>query len=435
MSTLSVTTITSANGTTDLTLSSGNTTAGQMVVLSNGAGVVLKSNATSTSLGVYSNGTMTLTGNLVASNISFGTNTSFAANVGIGTANPAVTLDMSAKTDSILLPIGNTANRNILTSNGQLRFNNDVARKEYCTAGFWINEQNGYTQVTGKTRVAFQYTGALQSWTIPSNVNYIFVKLWGAGGGGGSYGSWRQGATGGGGGYSEGIVPVVPGQTLYIRVGQNGYARWSSNKAYPDGGASSTSTGDNQYCGAGGGSTSIATPNVNANNWCMYAGGGGGGGSVNGWGRNPGGAGGGLTGEDGFTELTSYTPYAYVGKAGTQSAGGAGGTGGTAVGGAGSANQGGTTQNGNSYGGGGGGGYYGGGSGSYAGSSMAGGGGGSGYIHPSIIRGVTLTGIREYPAMPNDPDAIAYSLNGINRIGVGGDEGSNGGYGLAIVYY
>jgi hypothetical protein len=37
--------------------------------------------------------------------------------------------------------------------------------------------------------------------------------------------------------------------------------------------------------------------------------------------------------------------------------------------------------------------------------------------------------------MYSDPDAIEFSSNGGFRIGVGGDEGSNGGYGLVVVYY
>ena len=361
---------------------------------------------------------------------------SVSGNVGIGTASPTVSLDIGSKTDSVKLPVGTTAQQpTTITSAGQIRHNSTINRVEEYVSGFWLNNQNGYTNVTGKTRVVTQYSGAGATWTVPAGVTFIFVKMWGAGGGGGSYGGWRQGSTGGAGGYSEGILSVTAGQTVSMRVGQNGFARWGANKAYPDGGGASTAAGDNQYAGAGGGSTSIAVPNLNSGTWCMYAGGGGGGGSLNGFGRNPGGAGGGLQGEDAFTELTSYTPYSVVGKRGTQSAGGAAPSGSNTTGGAGSANQGGTHQNGNCYAGGGGGGYFGGSSGAYTGSnSMAGGGGGSGFIHSGVIRGITLTGSREYPPMKNDPDAIEYSVSGY-RIGFGGDEGASGGYGLIVIYY
>lgn len=343
-------------------------------------------------------------------------------------------LDITANTISVNTIIAlSTANG---ISTGSLAANSVTANTIVENVqGFLLDRRNGYTTVTNKTRVVFQYSGATATWTVPSGVSHIFVKMWGAGGGGGSYGGWRQGSTGGGGGYSEGVLSVTAGQTVSMRVGQCGYARWGANKAYPDGGGASTAGGDNQYCAAGGGSSSIAVPNINSGTWCMYAGGGGGGGSVNGWSRTPGGAGGGINGEDGFNDLTSYTPYSTVGKAGTQSAGGAAPSGNQTTGGAGSANQGGTHQNGSCYGGGGGGGYYGGSSGCYYGSSMSGGGGGSGYIHPSVIRGLTLTGVREYPPMFSDPDAIQYSIGTGFRIGTGGDEASTGGYGLIVIYY
>jgi hypothetical protein len=344
---------------------------------------------------------------------------------------------LGGSADAITLPKGTTAQQPNANVSGQIRYNTSVNRVERNVLGFWFDDTMGYTKVTNKAKVVFSYTGSGQTWIIPAGVNYVFVKMWGAGGGAGSYGSWRQGSTGGGGGYSEGIVPVVPGQTMSIRVPQNGFARWGANKAYPDGGGASTAAGDNQYCGAGGGSASIAVPNINSGTWCMFAGGGGGGGSINGFGRTPGGAGGGITGEDSYTELTGYAAWAQVGKAGTQSAGGAAPSGTNSTGGAGSYNTGGTHQNSNCYGGGGGGGYYGGSSGCYgstASATMTGGGGGSGFIHSSIIRGVTVTGSREYPPMANDPDAIAYSLSGY-RVGFGGDEGANGGYGLVVIYY
>ena len=353
----------------------------------------------------------------------------------INVNSTVASVNLGMMTGALTLPAGTTAEQPLgTTPSGRIRFNNSINRFEENVLGFWINNQNGYTNITNKTRNVFQYTGGSQTWTIPNGVSYVFVKMWGGGGGGGSYGGWRQGSTGGAGGYSEGILPVVAGQTMTIRVPQCGYARWGANKAYPDGGGASTGGGDNQYCAAGGGSASIAVPNINSGTWCMFAGGGGGGGSVNGYARNAGGAGGGINGEDSYPDYTSYMAYADMGHGGTQSAGGAAGTTYNTAAGAGAYNTGGTHQNGNCYGGGGGGGYYGGSSGLYYSSSMSGGGGGSGYIHPSIIRGVTLTGMRETPPMFSDPDAVQYGLAGF-RIGAGGDEGSTGGYGLVVVYY
>lgn len=340
-------------------------------------------------------------------------------------------------TGATALPAGTTVQRPLTPAQGAQRYNTTLGINETHILGFWFqDDQDGYTTITGKTRTVFQHTGANQNFTVPAGITNIFVKMWGAGGGGGSYGGWRQGSTGGAGGYSEAIVPVIPGQVLTIRVGGRGLARHGTGAGWPNGGAASTGGGDNQYAASGGGSSSLIVPSINSGNPCMFAGGGGGGGSITGFARNPGGAGGGLRGEDGYVELTQYTPFSVVGKGGTQTAGGAAGVGGNTTGGAGSSNQGGTHQNTNCYGGGGGGGFFGGGSGAYInGNSMAGGGGGSGFIHSSLIRGQTLTGCREYPPCANDPDAIEFSVGTSTRIGVGGDESSSGGHGLVVFYY
>ena len=66
MSTLSVTSVTSGNATTDFTLSTGNTSAGDVVIFSNGYGILLSGNSTSNSFYLVSNG-----------------------NVGIGSSTPA----------------------------------------------------------------------------------------------------------------------------------------------------------------------------------------------------------------------------------------------------------------------------------------------------------------------------------------------------------
>lgn len=293
----------------------------------------------------------------------------------------------------------------------------------------------GYMVCTNKTRkllVAGTNPGATgqaaATFVVPADVYFIFVKMWGAAGGGGSYGGWRQGSAGGGGGYSHAIVPVSPGETITYRVGQGGWGRPGSTKTWPDGGAS-LSAGDNQYAGNGGGSTSLSVPSLGG--YIMYAGGGGGGGCVSGFAVQNGGAGGGINGERGI-----YTNYgtANTGQGGSQTAGGAGGTAGNTTGGAGARDAGGTHQHANNYGGGGGGGYYGGGSGSYVGSSMGGGGGGSGYVNAALIMGVTIAGSGATPGMAGDPDLQAANGAGMTYA-MGGDEDGWGGPGLIAIYY
>ena len=354
-------------------------------------------------------------------------------------------------TGGIPTPSGTTAQRPVNPPNGTHRYNTDLKCMEYYYNTFWLtgdpsqvpvcpagsdrwanNASTGYIASINKNWTAAGERTSDSTWVVPAGVTYIFVKMWGAGGGGGAYGGWRQGSNAGGGGYSQGIIPVTAGETITYRVGQRGYSRWSTNKAYPDGGASSTGGGDNQYVGSGGGSTSIKVLSLSSE-FCMFAGGGGGGGSANGYAFNSGGAGGGLQGQPG-----AYTAYnsngTNFGGGGTQTAGGRGGTGNNSTGGAGSFKQGGTHQNSNSYGGGGGGGWYGGGSGAYGGSSMGGGGGGSGYIHPSII-GTTMTGSGNIPANHSDIWLGRFQGQDDLQYARGGEEDGYGGPGLMIWWW
>jgi hypothetical protein len=326
---------------------------------------------------------------------------------------------------------GQIRNTSLISSDSNLGYRFDTANKRVLTNiyGFDFIDNGGIITPTNKTRYTYGSTGANQTLVVPAGVSYIFVKMWGAGGGGGSYGGWRQGSPGGAGGFSHGIIPVVPGETITIRVGGRGLAIPANASSYPDGGRASVSTGDNRYAGSGGGSSSILVPSQ-ASAYVIVAGGGGGGGSMNGFELNSGGAGGGLIGE--CAAITPTNGGNNNGKGGTQSAGGAGGTGNVAAGNGGSFDGG---DNGNSapYGGGGGGGFFGGGAGGYNASNvMGGGGGGSGRIHSSVIMGATYTGQSFIPPFFDDPDL---AIDTAFRYARGGDEGGHGGHGLVVLYY
>ena len=305
-------------------------------------------------------------------------------------------------------------------------------------SGWLIQNHSNYIlplstpQGTVPTKVTYG-NGTTSTLIVPATVTSILVKMWGAGGGGGSYGGWRQGSLGGAGGYSHAIIPVVPGETITIRPGAGGGPQPGAAKAFPDGGGASLSGGDNQYTASAGGSSSIRVPSISSA-FCLWAGGGGGGGSVNGYAVNSGGAGGGLTGSAG--SITSYTQSSGQnnGGGGSQTVGGTAGTGNQTTGQAGSLGQGGTHQNANCYGGGGGGGFYGGGSGAYGGSSMGGGGGGSGYVHPQLIMGVTQSGNGRVPGNAGDPD-LSMSSSQTIQFALGGEEAGYGGLGLVVIYY
>ena len=143
----------------------------------------------------------------------------------------------------------------------------------------------------------------------------------------------------------------------------------------------------------GGGAYGIFVSSFAQGNSRLIAGGGGGSGLGDNSERSQfGGSGGGTSGSPG--EVLGG------GGGGTPSAGGAGGIDWDIAGSAGSALQGGNgAYNSGYFGGGGGCGYFGGGGGSLEISWVGGGGGGgSGYIHPTIISGITTTGYINAPA-------------------------------------
>lgn len=249
----------------------------------------------------------------------------------------------------------------------------------------------GFSQTT----VTYNYTGAVQTYTVPACVTSITVDVYGAQGGNASVGG-----TGGLGGYVTGTLPVTPGDVLYIYVGgQNGY----------NGGGDGGQDGNTVFSGSpgalapsGGGASDIRIGGITVNDRVVVAGGGGGGGSNGVWPgcqvagpAGNGGDGGGLTGGNGTfgvgTPCNCGGGGGDGGQGGTQSTGGAhgnyygntaclrsswgpGADGTLAQGGAGSL----LYHNGTGGGGGGGGGYYGGGSGGNGSDTTPGGGGGGG---------------------------------------------------------
>lgn len=212
----------------------------------------------------------------------------------------------------------------------------------------------------------FTYTGAAQSWTVPSSGTYV-IECWGAQGG-------ASDGIGGKGGYAKGSIDLSAGETLTVYVGGHPASRpggWNG------GGNGSNSAGGNGY--GGGGGTDVRRNGTALANRIIVAGGGGG--------DRSGGFGGGTVGNDAGNGVYSVGSGGY---GGTQTAGGAGGDGGADV--LGLPGQLGVGGNG---GFGGGGGYYGGGGGgldTYSGTASPGG-GGSGYIG-GVTNGTMSTGVQ-----------------------------------------
>jgi hypothetical protein len=304
---------------------------------------------------------------------------------------------------------------------------------------------SGNPPTTYNGKQVFSYAGGNQTFSVPSYVTSIFVKMWGAGGGSGYEGS------GGSGAYASGYMTVTASSTLTVVVGGGGITGQSSGSAggFGGGAASGASSNGTEYNGGGGGRSSVQ---ITSGQDYATAGGGGGGGCLFYNTYSSGGGGGATTGTQGYDANTGAAGTG-GGKGGTTAAGGAGGsanTVGTAAsstlytytGGAGGSN---------SYGGGGGGGgYYGGGGGSgCTGSSGAnshngGGGGGSSFTtnltSVTNTAGTTVAGNDNQASAPNNTDV---DYNSSSSIGVGGQaydynfsySGTNSGNGEVVIYW
>ena len=295
------------------------------------------------------------------------------------------------------------------------------------------NTTTTYYRHLGDTTINYSYIGDTQMFVVPRYLDSVFVQLWGAEGGRGCSSSSSTFYNGGKGGFTEGTIPVTPGDVLYIMVGGKGMDATglsTTGVAYPGGYNGGGNAGTHNYSGSyqggsGGGATDIRVNGVTYWDRVIVAGGGGGGGYsyVGGYGGgNAGGVGG------------NQTSTANYGQGGTQTAGGAAGTG-TTVGTAGTFGLGGNGGQNTSAsgGGGGGGGWYGGGGGkSGANTSCYPGGGGSGFIYSAtavypaggvapnanyyIVNGRTVAGNTSFPDSTGNGNETGHAGNGFARI-------------------
>ena len=223
------------------------------------------------------------------------------------------------------------------------------------------------TQLFSQTTVTFDYTGAEQTWTVPSGVTSIDIEVWGAQGGKGFLN-----APGGLGGYASGTLAVTPGQTLYIYAGGKGGSHASeliTGGGFNGGGHS---RGGNHLVGAGGGGSDVRTGGNSFADRVIVGGGGGGACGTS----YTGGNGGGTAGDQG-ANAPGDNPG---GGGGTQNTGGISSScedGTFGIGGSSSIN---------AQCAGGGGGWYG-------GAAACGAGGGSGYIG-GVVNGTMNNGVR-----------------------------------------
>lgn len=270
----------------------------------------------------------------------------------------------------------------------------DIVRSCACPAGY---TGTAGLCVASSGSAAFEYTGAVQTFVVPSGVNSVVIDAYGAQGASSSnpVNSGVQVRAGGNGGRATGRLAVTPGETLYVYVGgQNGF-----NGGGAGGYGTYSSNPPSGYAGNGGGATDVRRGGQALANRVIVAGGGGGAGRhyINGSCQpcgigGTGGAGGGIVGTDG---VDGTTVAGNRGRGAGQSAGGAGGFVQANGGVAGAQGNGGAGASGrySVAGGGGGGGFFGGGGGGGAsdGSGVAGGGGGGGASYIGGLSSATTT--------------------------------------------
>jgi hypothetical protein len=247
-------------------------------------------------------------------------------------------------------------------------------KKTYAiTFGFLFSVQF----LTAQSTQTFNYTGSVQTFTVPACVTSLTVDVSGA----------KGGASGGNGGRVQGAMSVTPGEVLNIYVGGMGGAHVSNSAGGYNGGGTG-GTCSVQYAGAGGGGASdIRRTPYTLNDRIVVGGGGGGSHPINS--TNNGGAGGGLTG--GNVIGNGNTCMSQWATGGSQTTGGSSSTwsgtccsftvvpgGSFGIGGNGAGP--GVACNGGDSGAGGGGGWYGGG----GGGTYTAGGGGSSYTASSV---------------------------------------------------
>ena len=257
---------------------------------------------------------------------------------------------------------------------GEIGLYDVVNNQFYGNSGTGTFGNGGYTSLRTGDILDYDYTGAVQSVTLPKGVYKL--EVWGAQGG--SYGTT---STGGNGGYSIGIITLTAETALHIYVGGQGTYSTTSG-SFVAGGFNGGGKAGYRYGGSGGGASDIRIGTDSLYSRVIVAGGGGGG-----WGHSNynGGVGGGTSGGQG----AGYKP-SFLAGAGTQTTGGAGNgynssyygsDGAFGVGGNGASNS--SSYNRSS---GGGGGWYGGGGSGYRSSSSyyyrggGGAGGGSGFV-------------------------------------------------------
>ena len=142
------------------------------------------------------------------------------------------------------------------------------------------------------------YTGAMQTYTVPAGVTSVTIEAYGAEGGGQVLSGNGSSGYGGLGGYATGDLAVTQNQVLEIYVGGHGASSTSGTAAGGwNGGGSGYASGSGEPGNGGGGASDVRVNGSSLYDRVLVAAGGGGGGEDS---NDQYGAGGGLTGTNGY---------------------------------------------------------------------------------------------------------------------------------------
>ena len=182
-------------------------------------------------------------------------------NVGIGTANPAATLDVGG-TAAIKLPVGTTTERPASPVTGMLRFNTTTRKIEFFDGTSWfgigsIVAAGGTITDTGGYRI-HTFTGS-GTFTVTSGGSIEVLVV--AGGGGG--GAWVGGGGGAGGLVYSGNLAVTPGAySVVVGAGGIGSINPGSYTGMPNGSRGGNSSFPGLTTAIGGGMGASHTQNA-----------------------------------------------------------------------------------------------------------------------------------------------------------------------------
>lgn len=158
-------------------------------------------------------------------------------------ANDAsATIDIGTGPQPIQMPSGTAIPKGVIAAGSPIQL--------LWTGSAFVHLPSYPRQVAAE--VAYDTPGTTSA-TVPNAVLRAKIRCWGSGGGGAGTTSGAAGSGGGGGGYAEGIVAVVPGESLTVFVpdGGNGGSGVPTNGQ--NGGTASVSRGGTNLVAANGG--------------------------------------------------------------------------------------------------------------------------------------------------------------------------------------